>query len=333
MEQHQHTLRVGAAAVLCAIGLRLLSGGVPERAVAWLGRPENQSFLIYLETGRVLRLEEPAQTQEQIHVGESPGPVFAPEEPEALPCFTAGDAESVNIRYSCSYRPDIPALLAQPLSWDLTGKEPTVLIIHTHTTESYTRSPGERYEETSHFRTLDEGYNMISVGDRVAELLTQRGITVIHDRELHDYPSYNGSYSDARSAIREYLEAYPTIRLVLDIHRDASGDINNQMRTHATVDGQDSAQLMMVVGTSASGRNHPHWEENLALGLKLHAQLERIAPGITRPLTLREQRFNQDLLPGALLIEVGAAGNTHAEALLAAQVLAQGIGDLAHGSG
>ena len=237
----------------------------------------------------------------------------------------------IEIRYSCDLRPDMERLLAQPLNWELKSEKPTVLILHTHTTESYTRSKGEIYKETSSFRTLDEHYNMVSIGDRVAEYLTRQGISVIHDRELHDYPSYNGSYTHSRNAAAEYLEKYPTIQLILDLHRDASGDIDNQMRTHAKVDGKDSAQLMLVIGTNAT-RKHPNWEENLALGLKLHAQLERIAPGITRPLTLREQRFNQDLLDGALLIEVGSAGNTHQEALIAAEILAEAIVQLAKGS-
>ena len=84
---------------------------------------------------------------------------------------------------------------------------------------------------------------------------------------------------------------------------------------------------MVVLGT-----NHKRYEDNLSLGLKLQAQLERQVPGITRPLQLRAQRFNQDLSPGALLIEVGAAGNTHAEALLAAQELANAILFLARGT-
>ena len=223
-------------------------------------------------------------------------------------------------------------LLVQPLDWDLHSGAPTVLILHTHATESYTKAKGEVYKETSAFRTLDEEYNMVSVGDRVAKLLEAGGITVIHDRQLHDYPSYNGSYNHARKSMAEILKKYPTIRLVLDLHRDASGDNYNQMRTEAEVNGKASAQLMLVIGTDASGLKHPQWEENLALGLKLHSQLERIAPGICRYVNLRGQRFNQDLSPGALLVEVGAAGNSHEEALIAAEVLAQGILDLANGT-
>ena len=334
MDQHQRTLRAGAAALACAVFFKLLSGGLPDRLRQWLSDPENQSFLLYLETGRVVRPTEaakPTATQSPTEVITQP-----PTEPPAvqtlaIPSFSAADMSQIQIRYSCDLRPDMEKLLSQPLDWELRGAEPTVLILHTHTTESYTKSKGETYQESSDFRTLDEDYNMVSIGDRVAEYLTKQGICVIHDRELHDYPSYNGSYTHSRNAAAEYLEKYPSIRLILDLHRDASGDIDNQMRTHAVVDGRDCAQLMVVIGTNAT-RKHPNWEENLSLGLKLHAQLERIAPGITRPLTLREQRFNQDLLAGALLIEVGAAGNTHAEALGAAEVLAEAIVQLSRGS-
>lgn len=331
MDQHQRTLRVGAAALVCAVIFKILSGGLPDRLRRWLSDPENQSFLLYLETGRVVH-----PTEASIPPATVPDPTEVVTQPQAvqtvaIPSFTEADMAGIEIRYSCDLRPDMERLLAQPLNWELKSEKPTVLILHTHTTESYTRSKGEIYKETSSFRTLDEHYNMVSIGDRVAEYLTRQGISVIHDRELHDYPSYNGSYTHSRNAAAEYLEKYPTIQLILDLHRDASGDIDNQMRTHAKVDGKDSAQLMLVIGTNAT-RKHPNWEENLALGLKLHAQLERIAPGITRPLTLREQRFNQDLLDGALLIEVGSAGNTHQEALIAAEILAEAIVQLAKGS-
>ena len=173
---------------------------------------------------------------------------------------------------------------------------------------------------------------MVSVGRELAQCLEAEGIWTIHDETAYDYPSYSGAYNRARDAVKAHLEENPSICLVLDLHRDAAGDDHNQMRTEATVDGKSCAQLMLVMGSDASGQAHPRWEENLSLALKLQAQLERIAPGITRPTQLRPTRFNQDLCPGALLIEVGAAGNTHPEALLAAQVLADAIIDLAKGT-
>ena len=328
MDQRQQILRLGAWMILLAVSARLLCAGLLDPLLNKLSDPKIQSFLIYIETGRNVRFS-PSLAAFSISDGESPPPIGPTE--AAIPVFGPADAEDVDVAYACSLRPDLGALMDMPLTWNLGSGEPTVLILHTHTTESYTRH-GETYRETSAFRTLDEGYNMLSIGDRVAQLLSSGGISVIHDRELHDYPSYNGSYNHARSAIQYYLKKYPTIQLVLDLHRDASGDLNNQMRTLANFNGQDCAQLMLVVGTSASGLSHPGWEKNMALAVKLHRVLESAAPGITRPITLRAQRFNQDLSSGALLVEVGAAGNSHQEALLAAEVLAEGILTLANGS-
>ena len=333
MDHQEKSLRIGAVVILCAVVLRLGGAEIRHLGAEVLCKPNIQSFLIYLETGRIVRFS-PSLADSAESVGESPAPAVQPGEtvPAALPVFSATDLELVELSYSCSLRPDTEQLLTQPLQWDLTGEEPTVLILHTHATESYTRT-GETYTESSAFRTLDEQFNMVSIGERVAEILEEAGITVIHDRTLHDYPSYSGSYSQARKSIQSWLTEYPSIRLVLDLHRDASGDLNNQFRPVATVDGEATAKIMLVMGTNASGLEHPDWRENLSLGLKLQAQLERQAPGITRPISLRSQRFNQDLTSGSLLIEMGAAGNTHGEALRAAEQLAEAIIALSRGTG
>lgn len=335
MDPFRRTLRFGAAVISCAVVARLGLSGTFDPLVRWFEKPETQSLFLYLETGRKVRFSDPLADLSE--------PVTPPTEPTAppetvppdteppLPVFSLEDASGLEIRYNCSLRPDLEDLMAKPLSWDLSTLEPRVLILHTHATESYTRQ-GENYEESSAYRTLDENYNMISVGDRVTELLEAAGIGVIHDRELHDYPSYNGSYTHARKAIQKILEENPSICLVLDLHRDASGDLNNQFRPVASVEGEDTAQIMLVMGTNASGQSHPDWQENLALGLKLQAQLERQAPGITRPISLRAQRFNQDLTKGSLLIEMGAAGNSHLEALRAAEQLAEAVIALSKGT-
>ena len=334
MDQQAKTLRFGAAVIACAVVARLGAAGAFQGVLDLFRKPETQSFLIYLETGRKVRFSPSLEENTESVEGSAPAsPVPATEamEPEVLPVFGDADLDLAQILYACSLRPDLEELMARPLSWDLTGAEPRVLILHTHATESYTKQ-GENYQESSAFRTLDTDYNMVSIGTRVAELLQQAGITVIHDRELHDYPSYNGSYNHARKAIQTVLEEYPSVCLVLDLHRDASGDVNNQFRPVAQVDGADTAQIMLVMGTNAGGLKHPDWEENLSLGLKLQAQLERLSPGITRPMSLRSQRFNQDLTKGSLLIEMGAAGNTHKEALRAAEQLAKAIIALSKGT-
>lgn len=324
MKQYTHARRVGLTAIAAALLLRLWSMGLPERLLNWLQSADGTAFLIYAETGRNVRFSPSSEAFSPDFV-ESP-PASAPAEtlPEK-PTFS--ESEVPEITYAANKNPDMTALLTQPLEWELYADAPTVLILHTHSTESYTQK-GEDYVESSSWRTLSEEYNMLSIGAEVAAMLNQAGISTIQDRQLHDYPSYNGSYVDARKSIQAVLEEYPTIQLVLDLHRDASGGEGGQLRTLAQVNGEDSAQLMVVLGT-----NYKTYEENLSLGLKLHVQLQRQNPGIMRPLQLRSQRFNQDLCPGALLIEVGAAGNSHKEAMIAAGQLAKAIIALGKGSG
>ena len=330
MDSHSKALRLGAAAIICALLCRLVLPGLQEKLALVAGNPNVTSFLIYLETGRNVRFSPSSQVFSPEFAAESPAPVFS-DLPRERPAFSSEDAQMVEILYSGSLRPDVGQLLERSLAWDLTGEEPTVLILHTHTTESYT-AEGADYEESSPWRTLDENYNMLSVGDALGQLLAKNGITAIHDRTFHDYPSYNGSYTHARKSISQYLEEYPSIRLVLDLHRDASDSASGQLETAFDNAGQSTARLMLVMGTDEAGLYHPGWEENLALGLKLHVLLQRQNPGIMRPLILRTQRFNQDMSPGALLVEVGAAGDSHEEALAAAEALAKAIVTLAKGT-
>ena len=323
MKEMHRARRVGYTAVLCALVMRLWAAGVPEILYFRFLQPNIDALLTKLETGRNVRFSSSMGTFSPDFM-ESPPP-FLPEPRETpLPAFSG--EEEVELYYAVRKSPDIEALLEKPLSWNLLGQEPSVLILHTHTTESNTKQQ-EDYRETSSWRTLDEDYNMIAIGNLVAEILEENGISVIQEKRIHDHPSYSGSYLRSRQTVRDVLKEHNGIRLVLDLHREAAGDGTHQMRTLAEVDGEPSAQLMVVIGT-----NHEQYEENLALGLKLHVLLEQMAPGIMRPLQLRSQRFNQDLSEGALLIEVGAAGNSHKEARIAARQLAEAIVSLAKGT-
>ena len=250
-------------------------------------------------------------------------------EETAAPVF--GSYQEDFVQVNASWEVDTLSLLQQPLNWQLKGDLPTVLILHTHGTESY-ETDGS-YEETSAYRTLDTDHNMVSVGDRVAELLEAGGIRVIHDRSLHDYPAYNDAYANSRQAAAQILEENPSICLVLDLHRDAAEDENgNQKRSAVTVEGESCARLMMVMGSDKGNLSFPHWEQNLALAVKLQACLEQKYEGLCKPIQLVTSRYNQDLSTGALLIEVGTAGNTHREALAAAEYLAEGILALSGGA-
>ena len=249
--------------------------------------------------------------------------------------FTAEDIKRVSLRYGdgCHYRPDVKTLLQKELLWDLSGDGPTVLIVHTHGSESYSKQTGQNYTETTAYRTLNTDYNMVALGEKLAQLLEDAGITVLHDRSLHDYPSYNDSYANSRRAVQDYLDRYPTIQVVLDIHRDAALNADgSQYAPTVTADGKTIAQLMLVVGTNASGMYHPEWETNLAAAVKLQALLERQLPGLTRPTILRAQRYNHDLSPGAMIVEIGTAGNTLQQAMGAVPYLAEALIQLCRGT-
>ena len=323
MKQLNRARRVGITAILCALVLRLWSEGYGQKLLALVTSPQAAAFYIYLETGRDVRFS-PSLPAFSPDFMESPPAATLPATEPTLPSFS--DADGLELYYASKENPDIPSLLSQPLQWNLRSDKPTVLITHTHTTESYTRVD-EPYRESAAWRTEDEQYNMVSIGEIVRGILEANGIPVIHDCQLHDYPSYNGSYTRTRKAIQNYLKENGSIQLILDLHRDAAGEGANQMRTSAIAEGEPSAQLMLVMGT-----NYDSYPENLSLALKVHAQLESQCPGITRPLQLRAARFNQDLCPGALLVEVGAAGNTHPEARRAAEQLANAIVALSDGT-
>lgn len=317
MEWEQRCIRLCAAVLICAVVLRLWSAGALVPVGQALQSEQTASFLMYLQTGRVVRRMPEAEihgTQPQAE------PIRVPEPPQ----FTAEDVSLIDVDNECGQDPDLAALLTQSLNWDLTGSEPRVLILHSHTTEGYTQTAEASYEESSEYRTLDSGHNMIAIGEIVAEVLENAGVRVIHDTDLHDYPSYNGSYSHAAASTKRYLEDYPSIELILDLHRDAADTATGQLVTRCSVGGETSAQLMFVMGTDTR-LDHPDWERNLSLALKLQVLLERENPGICRDLNLSRNRYNQHLGERALLIEVGAAGNTQAQAELAARELGEAI--------
>lgn len=314
MELERRARRFGISVVLFVLLFRLFEIGIPQGMLRRLRPSRNGAFPIQIETGHSVRsfsLPFPAESS-------PPADAVLP------PKFCREDAEALEIVNTGSEHPDYAALMTAPLSWRLAGEQPTVLILHTHTTESYTRD-GEEYTESAPYRTLDADYNMLSIGDRVAQLLEAGGIHVLHDRELHDYPSYNGAYPHARRGALAILEDQPQIQLILDLHRDAAEVGSGQLRTASVIDGQPGAQIMFVLGCGNPSLSHPDWQENLSAAMKLQTLLERETPGICRPISIRPQRFNQDLRPGTLLVEIGAAGNTHPEALRAAEKLASAI--------
>ena len=199
---------------------------------------------------------------------------------------------------------------------------PQVLILHTHGSESYTPTEGTSYVSTGNYRTNDARYSVIRVGDEIAATLSSYGISVLHDRVLYDDPLYEGAYERAAEAIDAYLDKYPSITYVLDIHRDAVEDSSGKQYKLVSQEDPNAAQLSFIMGS-----NHDGWEENLKLAVAVSAQISADYPTIMRPITLRNSNYNEQYTSGSMLIEVGAAGNSPEEAIQAGQIFARGFAE------
>lgn len=325
-------LRVWLAYFAIAAALFLFRDILTPRIQAFFADPEVVSFLLYLETGKVIQVSGDWLPPETTASVTEPSETEAVTEPPRGPAAIS-HGNTVNIRDSTGLRYDAQALLHTPLFWDLADGTPRVLVFHTHATESYTPTKENAYEASSYYRTLETEDNMVRVGQHLVQELQNMGIEAVHDTTFHDYPAYNGSYAAARRTLNKRLEQLPGLCLLLDIHRDAIENASGkQLATGISVNGRRIAQIMLVVGTDAGGLHHPGWEENLSLALKLQHQLESICPGICRYISLRTERFNQDLSPGAMLVEIGSAGNTLEEALAAVEILAKAISGLEKGA-
>ena len=206
------------------------------------------------------------------------------------------------------------------------GEGPQILIVHTHGSESYAQTDGDAYEESDPYRTTDCTHNVVKVGEEMATVFRAHGFQVIHDTTLFDYPAYNGAYDRSKAAVEQWLAQYPTIKIVLDVHRDAlvgsGGEVYKLVSEEA---GKKVAQVMLVVGTSGSGAEHPRWKDNLAFAVKLQQGLIRGYDSLARPIVLRNSRYNQQLSPGSLLVEVGGHGNTLTEAVDGARLWADNV--------
>lgn len=209
--------------------------------------------------------------------------------------------------------------------------KPSVLIYHTHTTETYQLLDRDFYAQGFLTRSSDPSVNMVRVGKAVKSELEKMGIGVIHDTAIYDNP-YSGAYYRSMDAAEAYLEKYPSIRITLDLHRDAIEDESGvKTKPTATIDGKKAAQIMIISGCQEEGNgitDLPEWEKNLTFALKLQKSMEENFPGLTRPLYFCPRSYNMSLTPMSLLIEMGTDANTVDEAVYSGKMLGQALGKL-----
>ncbi len=188
--------------------------------------------------------------------------------------------------------------------------EPQVLIYHTHTTESFEPFVRDFYDASFNYRTTDETKNMVMVGNEIQKQLEDAGIGVIHDTTIHDYPSYNGAYDRSAVTIQNALDKYPSIKVILDIHRDAICSEGIAYQPFVEIDGKEAAQIMIISGCDDGTLNMPNYMQNFRLASLFQQQIETDYPGLTRPILFDYRKYNQNMSTGALLFEMGSHGNT-----------------------
>ena len=226
-----------------------------------------------------------------------------------------------------------------PSSTAIPEEGPLVLVLHTHGTECYfedktnlSQFAAEGVEsyflqnETS-FRTEDPDKSVVRVGSVFAETLNENGIPTIHCTVMHDKDDFNSAYEKSAETVKEMLRQYPSIQYVVDLHRDSIERSGSYVKSLTTLSGEKSAQVMLVVGTNQNGR-HPNWRQNLAVATAWRDSMDTLFPSLSRSLYLRTARFNQEYLPGCLLLEVGSAANTLEEAETAAKAAAESFAEM-----
>lgn len=264
--------------------------------------------------------QEAAKEKEQTPA--SPAPV------EEKPISETSVSKGMSVSNATSYNVNASAFAAEQLPYTLDSNGPQILIVHTHTTESYTDSGKTKYTISESDRSTDESKNMIAVGNALAEVLNEKGIQTVHDTTVHDYPAYNGSYNRSKATVLANLKKHPSIKIVLDVHRD--GIIRSdgtKVKVACDINGSKASQCMIVVGSDIL-LTHDYWRENMKLACKLQSKANEMYPGLMRPINLREQRFNQQLSKGALIIEVGSNGNTLNESVYSAKLFGNVIAAL-----
>lgn len=191
---------------------------------------------------------------------------------------------------------------------DISIDNKNILIFHTHSCESYTPSEKYPYTQTGNYRTTDLNYTVTRVGTELESYLKKYNLNVQHNTSYHDYPSYNGSYTNSLKTVEGMLKTNPS-DIIIDLHRDAIGSRPDYAPT-VKIGDDYVAQIMFVIGTNQGGLWHPNWNQNLKFAVKVQEKAEEMYPGLFKPIMLTTSRYNQHTGRFANIIEVGSTGNT-----------------------
>lgn len=222
------------------------------------------------------------------------------------------------LNYSGKRNIDFASLLNSDIV--LTKKSDKILLYNTHTSESYSNSEKYKFEYTGTMRTTDANYNMLVIAKELSKNLTQKGFECVQNTTPHDYGTYTSAYAKSRVTVQNALTQINGAGIMIDVHRDAAGDLS--YRPVVNINDVQVAQVMLVMGVGTSSVPNENWEENLKLALKLQQLADKVYPGLFRPMYIRNSVYNQDLNKYSLLMEFGATGNTIEEVMLSTRCIA-----------
>lgn len=199
-----------------------------------------------------------------------------------------------------------------------------VYLYHTHTYEAYEMTAVQTYSQTEKWRTKDDTHNIVGVGAELAKLLEAAGIYVYHDTTPYEPPSLSTAYSRSLDALTVSVAGGDTYDLYIDMHRD-SYSANNGPNT---VGDEGLARFLFLIGqgTGQTGIDEkPDWQSNQKIALEISNSLNAQMASLSRGVSLKSGRYNQQIAPCCILIEVGNNKNTLEEALASMPYLAHAI--------
>ncbi len=223
---------------------------------------------------------------------------------------------------------DIQKYLNSKVYADIDKKDPSVLIYHTHTTETYELLDRGFYTNERSSRSENSGENMVRVGEEICKILESNGYKTIHDKTIYD-KEYSGAYDRSCESISKILKENPSIQIVLDIHRDAIYQKDgSRVKPVTEIDGRKAAQIMIISGCEDGNvSNFPNWEKNLSFAVQLQNKLKNDNQQLVRPLMFCSRKYNMHLTPCSLLVEFGTDANTLAEAVYSAELFAKSLSE------
>ncbi|SDK37277.1 stage II sporulation protein P [Natronincola ferrireducens] len=288
--------------------------GDPTRDIFFVDYEEEKGNTVATGTSPVEESGDTNNDNDEDDLGERSEGIYLIGEDDIVDSLKTSDLSSLNV--------------VKPAGITFEKNKPHILIYHTHGTESY------KPASEGNYHTLRKEYSVIAIGEILKRELEKRGYNVIHDTTYHDYPSYSGSYTRSLETARKILQENPSIKVVLDVHRDGYDHIEtnpNRERLIAnnrvTINNETSSKFQLVIGPATENRKAV---ETFATYVKAISDAKY--PGFSKPILVKPYgRFNQFLADHYALLEVGSNANNIEEAKRAANHLADVLAEALDG--